>query len=139
MILFEDIRDAIAAKIDNNKHRIARVYRNNRPKLEKFPAAVVTPTESEGENEDSANDRMTFVFKVLLYYPVRKEEDYDLAEPALGKALDEVLTMFLPRDALLPTCEFIRPTMGVWGWEERADGIYRIATVTIKCEKIVRV
>jgi hypothetical protein len=68
-----------------------------------------------------------------LYYPFNDEAQQDTADIALEEALDEMLDVFSTRGALGTACDWIEPIPSVWQYEERADGTYRMAELTLRC------
>jgi len=133
--MFSEIRTAIIDKINNDLTKIQVAYRSDRSTLEGFPAAVVSPSENEADYASTASDKRTYAFKVRVYYPIKEESEHDSAEVALEEALDEMLTAFSTRDALGAACDWIAPVPSVWQYEERAEGLYRMAELTLRCIK----
>lgn len=133
--MFSAIRTAIIDKINNDLTKIEIAYRTDRSTLEGFPAAVVSPSENEADYASTASDRRVYAFKIRLYYPIKDESEQDSAEIALEEALEEMLTAFKARNALGTACEWTEPIPSVWQYEERADGTYRMAELTLRCIK----
>jgi hypothetical protein len=131
--MFSTIRTAIIDKINNDLTKIQVAYRTDRSTLDGFPAAVVSPSENEADYHSTASDRLTYGFKIRVYYPIKDESNQEAAELALEEALDEMLDAFMTRGALGSACDWIFPVPSVWQYEERADGTYRMAELTLRC------
>jgi hypothetical protein len=131
--MFSTIRAAIISKINNDLEKIQVAYASDRATFSGFPAAVVSPSDNEADYASTSNDKRTYAFKVRVYYPIKDEADYDAAETALEEALDEMLDAFSTRGALGSACEWVHPVPSVWQYEERGEGIYRMAELTLRC------
>lgn len=131
--MFSIIRTAIIDKINNDLTKIQVAYRTDRSTLEGYPAAVVSPSENEADYASTSNDRRVYAFKIRVYYPFKDESEQDTADLALEDALDEMLDVFSQRDALGDACDWIEPVPSVWQYEERGDGIYRMAELILRC------
>lgn len=132
--MFSTIRTAIINKINSPSiTKIQVAYRTDRSSLDGFPAAVVSPSENEADYHSTGSDRRTYAFKIRVYYPIKDEADQDGADIALEEALDEMIDVFSTRSALGSACDWIEPVPSVWQYEERADGLYRMAELTLRC------
>lgn len=133
---FKDIRAAIKAKLDESK-LIQKVYNYERSTFEGVPAVIVAPTDNEADFGSQSKDRLVFVFKIRAYYPIPDEGEHSDAETALEEVVDELLTTFRVRDILGGACDWVMPTPSIWQYEERGDGVYRMAEVTLRCVKFL--
>lgn len=131
--MFSTIRTAIIDKINDDLTKIQVAYRSPRSTFSGFPAAVVEPSDNEADYSSTADDKRTYAFKIRVYYPIKDESDYDTAETALEEALDEMLDAFSARGALGTACEWVKPVPSVWQYEERSEGVYRMAELTLRC------
>lgn len=131
--MFSTIRTAIIDKINNDLTKIQVAYRTDRSTLDGFPAAVVSPSENEADYASTSDDRLVYAFKIRVYYPIKNESEQDSAELALEEALDEMITAFTARNALGSACDWLAPIPSAWQYEERADGLYRMAELTLRC------
>jgi hypothetical protein len=131
--MFSTIRTAIIDKINNDLSKIQVAYRTDRSTFDGFPAAVVTPSENEADYSSTADDKRVYAFKIRVYYPIKDESEQDAADLALEEALDELLDAFSTRSALGSACEWVAPIPSVWQYEERGEGVYRMAELTLKC------
>ena len=131
--MFSTIRTAIINKINSDLTKIQVAYRTDRSSFEGFPAAVVSPSENEADYSSTADDRRVYAFKIRVYYPIENESEQDSAELALEEALDEMLDVFKQRNALGAACDWIEPIPSVWQYEERGDGTFRMAELTLRC------
>lgn len=132
-----DIREAIAAKIEaesgvGGTGIIPAVYAYPKATLEKYPAAVVIPSENLADYGSTVEDKLTFAFDVVIYYPIPKEAGYEKAELAVGEAVGEILRVFSPRSSLEDVCLWVEPVPSVWGVTD-GDIPYRYAQVALKC------
>lgn len=132
--MFSTIRTAIIDKINSaDITKIQAAYRTDRSTFEGFPAAVVSPSENESDYASTASDRRTYAFKIRVYYPIKDESEQDGAELALEEALDELLDVFSKRGVLGSACEWVEPVPSIWQYEERGEGVYRMAELTLRC------
>jgi hypothetical protein len=132
--MFSTIRSAIVTKLNGaGITKIQVAYRSPRATFSGFPAAIVEPSENEADYSSTSDDKRVYAFKIRVYYPIKDESDYDAAETALEGALDEMLDAFTIRGALGTACEWIEPVPSVWQYEERGEGVYRMAELTLRC------
>lgn len=132
--MFATIRTAIINKINSAAiTKIKVAYRAPRSTFSGFPAAVVEPSENEADYASTVDDKRTYAFKIRVYYPIKDEADLEPAELALEEALDEMLNAFSTRGALGTACEWVEPVPSVWQYEERGEGVYRMAELTLRC------
>jgi hypothetical protein len=114
MIDFNAMRQAIADKITAESTTIAHVYSTSVSKFAGFPCAVVLPGNNSNDYGSTSDNKMEFVFSVIIYYEAATEADRAAAELAIGDALSEILTIFLPRNALSSVCDWVVPTPSTW-------------------------
>lgn len=133
---FKSIKAAIITALGSSE-LIQSAYDYERSTFEGFPATIVVPTDNDAEYGSNTNDRIEFVFKVRSYYPIPDEGEHDAAEDALTDVVDELLTLFSSRDVLGSACDWVEPAPSVWQYEERGEGVYRVAEITLKCVKYV--
>jgi hypothetical protein len=132
--MFSAIRTAIINKLNSDAvTKIQVAYRTDRSTLEGFPAAVVSPSDNAADWSSTDKDRRTYAFKIRVYYPIKKEAEQDTGEIALEEALDELLSVFSSHDALGDACDWIEPVPSVWAYEERSEGVYRMAELSLRC------
>jgi hypothetical protein len=131
--MFSTIRTAIIDKINDDLTKIAVAYRTDRATFEGAPAAVVSPSENEADYASTGADKRVYAFKVRVYYPFKTETEQDAADIALEEALDEMLDAFSTRGVLGDACDWVAPVPSVWQYEERGDGTYRMAELTLRC------
>lgn len=132
--MFQTIRTAIIDKI-NTLEKIQVAYRTDQATFSGFPASVVSPSENESDWSSNSDDKRIYVFKIRTYYPIKNEADYDEAETALEDAMDEMITAFSQRGVLGAACDWVEPVPSVWQFEQRGEGIYRMAEITLRCVK----
>ena len=133
---FKDIRAAIKGVVDS-MDTVQSAYAYEKSTFDGFPAVIVVPTDNESEYATNQNDRQVFVFKLRAYCPIPKESEHAAAEIALEEVVDELLTSFRERDILGTACDWVEPSPSVWQYEERGEGVYRVAEVTLRCVKYV--
>lgn len=132
--MFSTIRTAIVDKINSDDiTKIQVAYKSDRSTFEGFPAAVVSPSDNEADYSSTADDKLTYAFKVRIYYPIEDEGNQEAAELALEEAVDEMITAFSTRGVLGAACDWVKPVPSVWQYEERGEGIYRMAEITLRC------
>lgn len=133
--IINDIRAEIASSIPTGSGQIfGAAYAYPKSTLAGFPAAVVIPSENEADYASTANDRAVFAFRVMIYYPMKKESEQEKAETAVGEAVGELIKIFSPR-GVLSTCDWVEPVPSVWGEAVVGEGVYRTAEVTLRCVK----
>lgn len=131
---FKTIRQAIVDKIDSlTKPQV--VYGYDKSTFGGIPAVIVSPSDNEAEYGSTEKTRMTFVFKVRIYYTITQENESDEAETALEEVVDEILTTFLEKGVLGSACDWVEPTPSIWEYEVRGEAIYRVAEITLRCIK----
>lgn len=107
------------------------VYAYPKATLAKYPAVVVMPSDNEADYGSQSNDKLTFGFTLAVYFPLKKEADYEKAELAIGEAVGELLKIFSVK-GVLETCLWVEPVPSVWGVID-GDTPYRYAQVSLKC------
>lgn len=133
---FKDIRAAIKSVIDTlTKVQVSYTY--ERSTFEGFPAVIIAPSENEADYGSTQKDRLVFIFKIRVFYPIPDEGEHSDAETALEEVVDEVLTKFKSRSALGSACDWVEPAPGSWYYEERGEGVYRVAEISLRCVKYV--
>ena len=139
--LFNDIWDAIVEKIqdtiDGGNSRISKVYQDYREDIEGYPAVCVIPSENESDYNSTTDDKVNFVYKLVIYYPLPKEGEISDSGKALGRALGEMLQLFKARNSLGSACDWVFPAPSSWGFEQRGETTFRTAEVTLRCRKMV--
>ena len=134
---FNNLRQAILDKITGDETTIQEAYFEQRSEFEGSPAAVIGVSQNEALYNSSDLDRMTFVFQIMIYIPLKSDTDAHEVETNLGKAYWEVLHMFNQRGCLdgIEGMEniHVEPIPSIWGFEERGEGIYRVAEINLRC------
>lgn len=134
---FADIRAAIVSVLEAAE-TIEAVYRTDRSKVDGYPVAIVSPSESEPDFFETAarSSRTVFVFNVRIMYPFT--EGQDDADIALEKVCDEVLHLFGDRACLGDAADWVRPTPAAWGYVEGENGTKRVAVIKIEAQRFDR-
>lgn len=135
--MFKDIRQKIKDTL-LTIDKIQNVYIADRSRFEGFPVAVVSPSENETDYGSTHKDRRVFVFKVRLYYPIKGESTQEAEELALEEVVDDVIKKFNKRSVLDPVCDWVEPVPSIWQYEERGEGVFRMAEITLRCIKYVQ-
>lgn len=137
--MFESIRQAIIDLINSPTVKHIKVaYRTDRSQVDGFPAAVVFPTEMQADYHQTspASNKETYIFTVRIIMPFT--EGQDAADIKLEKAVDELITLFRDRDALgAGVVDWIAPVPSTWGYQDRSNGVNRIAQLNIQATKHV--
>lgn len=131
--MWEIIRTKIIEVI-STATKVQAAYRTERSKFDGYPAAVVTPSDSEADYGDTAKDKLTFVFIVRIYQEISKSGQ-DQADITLEKAVDELLIIFLNKKALGTACEWVEPVNSRWGYQNRENSEIRVAELKLRCRK----
>jgi hypothetical protein len=132
---FKDIRAGIKAIVEQSTS-IQAVYAYEASTFSGFPAAVIAPSENAADYNSTQKDKLTFIFKVRVYYPIENESSHEDAETNLEAVFDELLYAFRARGTLT-ACDWLEPVPGAWYYEERGEGVYRVAEMTLRCIKIM--
>ena len=134
---FNNLRAAILAKIVSDETTIQEAHFEQRSKFDGSPAAVIGVSQNEALYQSNALDKMTFVFQIMIYIPLDKDSDAHAVELAMGQAYWEVLHMFNKRGILdgISGLEniVVEPLPSVWSFEERGDGVLRVAEINLRC------
>lgn len=116
---------------------IGVTYLFDKGRLEKYPAAVIYPSENANDFETTSQNLTTYVFTVRLHYPMEEAggDTHEKADRILGEVIDQVIDAFDKRDNLTlgGTAKFIRATPSIWGYQTRETGILRTAEVRLEC------
>jgi hypothetical protein len=144
---FKDIRAGIKTAIENGlmttdeeagtKKIVQCVYSYDRSTFAGFPAIIISPSENNSDYSSTESDKLTFVFKVRVFYPIKKQEEHEQAENALEEVVDGLLDLFSNRKVLGSACDWVEPTPSAWYYEERDEAIYRVAEINLRCRKYV--
>jgi hypothetical protein len=132
--MWQEIRQKIIDVINANTTKLQCAYRTDRSKFDGYPAAVVSPSDNEADYEDSASDKLTFIFTVSIYQTI-SDVGEDQADIILEQAVDELLDLFLHRGILDNVAEWVEPVNSRWGYQDRPDGQLRVAELKIRCRK----
>lgn len=134
---FNNLRQAILDKITADETTIQEAYFEQRSEFGGSPVAVIGVSQNEALYHSQKADRMTFVFQIMLYIPLTDQEDTHDVEINMGKAYWEVLHIFNQRGCLEGHADIVEPLPSVWGFEERAESIFRFAEINIRCVKFL--
>ena len=134
---FKEIVEAIKAVLDDQSTKMAIAYSYERSTFDEFPAIVIAKSDNEADWGTTELDKLNFVFKLRCYYPVPDEGEHADAEIALTEVIDELLTIFRPKDVLGAACDWVRPAPSIWFYEIRSEAVYRVAEITLNCTKYV--
>ena len=119
--------------INHNKF----VYDYDISTLSEYPLVTITPSDNETDYGSTTHDKATFAFKLRIYYPIEKDSAHEDAEKALEEVVDELLTLFRPRNVLGVACDWVAPTPSIWEYEVRGEAVLRVAEVNLSCIKYV--
>lgn len=134
---FQDIITAIQSIIEAQASKVAIVYPYERSTMEEFPSLIIAKSDNEADFGSTTNDRIGFVFKLRVYYPVPEEGEHADAELALTEAIDELLTIFRVKNVLGDACDWVNPVPSIWYYESRSEAVYRVGEITLNCTKYV--
>lgn len=135
--VFNNLRQAILDKIVSTQTTIQEAYFEQRSEFEGSPAAVIGVSTNEALYNSNKADRMTFVFQIMIYIPLKGDSDAHAVEINMGKAYWEVLNMFNKRACLGTNADIVEPLPSAWGFEERDAGIFRFAEINLRCVKFM--
>lgn len=130
---FNSLRQAVLDHIIADETTIQEAHFEQRSTFEGYPAAVVGVSQNEALYNSNKLDRMTFVFQIMIYIPVKSGTDPHEVETNMGKAYWEVLHMFNQRGVLEGYADFVEPLPSVWGYETIGDGMFRYAEINLRC------
>ena len=136
--MYAIIRQAIIDLLNSEAiSKIEVAYRTDRSKVEGYPCALVFPSEHEADfhQTGSGNNKETYVFTIRILYPfVEGQEEADIA---LEEATDEIIAALRDRSVLGSASDWVIPVPGKWGYQDRGDGIMRVAELNVKCVKYI--
>lgn len=135
MSLYGPIRQAIISKIKSEATKIQATYRAPTATMSGFPAAVVAPSSNESDYQSTDRDKQTIVFYVRIFNLIEDEATREQSELDLEEALDEMLTIFRPRNALGTACDWVSPAPGIWEEVAISDKVYLMGEITLRCVK----
>lgn len=133
---FNQLRQAILDKITADETTIQIAYFEQPESFSGSPAAVIGVSPNEALYNSTHTDKMTFAFTILIYIPMNETNLHEVEE-AMGQAYWEVLHMFNKRDVFdgavtgLDTIH-AEPLPSVWSYEERGEGVFRVAEINLK-------
>ena len=136
--MYSTIRQAIIDKLNSEEvSKVEVAYRTDRSQIDGYPAAIVAPNEHEADYHQTspASNREVYIFTIRLLYPFT--EGQETADLALEEALDELIAVFRDRSVLGAAADWVAPVPGVWGYQDRGDGVYRVAELKIRAIKYV--
>lgn len=142
MSIYNDIRNAIADKIENDSKAISKVYRYSVANIEGYPAVVVRTADNEGRFHSTDKDGVVFSFSLFVYYPLPQEKtatDQDRlnAEKAIGDAVSEIVfDLFGQRDAISEV-DWVKPVNSVFSDISAGERPYLSAEVSLQAKKFV--
>lgn len=129
-----DLRAAIAAMIptgDGEVFKFASAWPISEEEVQGYPAVIVTPSENQADYGSTAENKLSFVFDLMIYYPILAD-DREKTERAIGTAMGELLKIFSQK-AGVPGTIYTRPVPSVWGEEPGAARPYRTCRVILTC------
>ena len=133
----ETIREAIISVINSESDLIHSAYPTMQSTFAGFPACVVSPSEVSSDYGSTVRDRREYVFTLRIYYPVAKESEQATVENRLDKVVDELFDIFKERKVLGVACDWVAPNNGEWGSTTASETVYRWASITLRCVKMV--
>ena len=135
--MFESIRTAIIGVINDQAEKIEAAYRTDVSSIDGFPAALVIPSEAEADYHQTSpeSNKETYVFTIRVIFPFT--EGQETADIALEQALDELIAIFRDRSVLGNAADWVVPVPSVWGYQDRGNGIVRVAEMKIRATKYV--
>jgi hypothetical protein len=132
-----NLREKIGDVITAQSSLFKAVYSFPKSTMDGYPAVVIMPSENEADYNSTADDRITLGFSLYIYYPIKGEDTYELAEKAIGQCTSDLLRIFSVKGVLGEFCEWVRPVPSVWGEATVGESIYRTNTLTLKCIKYI--
>lgn len=133
--IYKNLREAIMTYVEANADKVAVVYRADQPRFSEWPAVIVTPSDNDSDYGDTSMKKMDITFIVRAHYLMSQDGQQE-ADEAMDEIIDQLLTIFLDSTVLDATaCEWVNPTPGVWGYQDREVGMVRTAEIKLKCRK----
>jgi len=102
-----------------------------------YPAVEIHGSEHEsdfGTFGPAYENMHTAAFIVRAVY-LLTDETMEEAEAKLDKVLDDMLTLF-GQPNVLASADWVEPTGGTWGYQDRGGGTARTAELRIRCKKL---
>jgi hypothetical protein len=132
---FNQLRQAVLDKLLTETTNIAEAHFEEKSSFASSPAAVVGVSSNEALYNSQKTDRVTIVFQIRIYIPLKDEEHTLETETRMGEAFWATLLLFNKRDALGAHADFVEPLPSIWGFEERGNGVYRFSEINLRCVK----
>lgn len=136
--IVNDIRAEIAAKITAGSTLFANgaIYAYPKSTLAGYPAVMVMPSENEADYSSTSDDKLTFGFKLHVFYQMQAETEQETAEEAIGECVGDLLRIFSAKN-VLSTVDWVHPVPSIWGELQVGEAVYRTAEITLRCVKFV--
>lgn len=109
------------------------VYNKEPAELERYPCATVSASAHENQAGDTAANIRRFSFIIRLYYKLDGTND---AEAILRDMADKVIAKIESNVSLNGSCDYARPTRGIWTQGEREVPI-KVVEITVDAFKKV--
>jgi hypothetical protein len=116
---------------------IGEVSRVDKSTFERYPAVVVTPSQNLADYNSTIREsnKETYIFTLKVLYPFT--EGQETADLALDEALDKLIVKFRDRTVLGDEIDWVEPVPSIWGYQDRPDGRFRAAELTIRAVKFI--
>lgn len=100
-----------------------------------IPAVTVSPSDSAPDYSEThaTSQKAVFMFKVRAYYPF--VDGQETADNELDKVVDALLELFRDKKILGTVADWVAPAPSVWGYEQKNNGLYRKAEITLQVIK----
>ena len=126
------------AEVADTAASVAVVYAYPTSTEDDYPAVSVLGAENESEFGNGAPSNanvQTVVFTVRVLYTVSDENQQE-AEEKIDTVLDELMALFSNPNSLSPACDWVEPASASWAYQDRGNGLVRIADIKLRCRKL---
>jgi len=137
MATFNQIRDYLKTKIGGISS-VQEVFKAQKADLEGFPAVCIYPSEASSDFATTTENLREYVFDIRIYvrYEGKDEEDID---DNLSAVVDEVIQTLEEDYTLGGLVDKSVIRIAPWGWEEREQGVLRVAVLKLHCYQLINI
>jgi len=110
---------------------LAAVHDYEKSKLDNFPVACITASDSPSDTFDTGNNLRDYSFTIRIYDS--REDNEAESEARMRAVVDEIIDALDNSQDLGGACHFLKPAPSKWGYTDQAAGGHRTAEIEIVC------
>lgn len=120
---------------------VAEVFAYPTSAENEYPAVCIIGSENESDfgNGSPTNDNLiSCVFTIRTLFTISDETNnaQQTAEARIDAVLDQLIDLLSNPDVLSPACDFVEPLSASWGYQDRGNGLVRMADIKLRCKKL---